>query len=72
MGSIPTLRNDILNMFISLLLSLGISAALSSATPEFGGKRRAECVNTRLPLSTLLRAGYTVKLKKIYKEIIYY
>ena len=30
---------------------------------EFGGKFGAECLNTRLPLPTLLHAGYSVKLK---------
>ena len=44
------------------------SAALSYATQhamlsEFGGKWEAEFRNTRLPLSTLLHAGYSVKLK---------
>ena len=42
------------------------SAALSSATKhvmpqKIGG---TECRNTRLPLPTLLYAGYSVKLKK--------
>ena len=46
-------------------------AALSSATQhtlptEFGGKWGTECLNTRLPLPTMLCAGYSVKLKKNY------
>ena len=45
------------------------SAVLSSATqlampPEFGGKWRTECLNTRFSLPTLLCAGYRVKLKE--------
>ena len=28
--------------------------------PEFGGKWEVECLSTRLPLSTLLHAGYSV------------
>ena len=30
--------------------------------PEFGGKWEADCLNTRVPLSTLLHEGYSVKL----------
>ena len=42
-------------------------AALSSATQhaipsEFGRKWGTECLKTRFPLSTLLHAGYSVKL----------
>ena len=32
--------------------------------PEFGRKWGTECLNTRFSLPTLLRAGYSVKLKK--------
>ena len=43
--------------------------ALSSATqhvmpPKFGGKWGGQCLNTRLPLPTLLREVYSVKPKK--------
>ena len=43
------------------------SAALSSANqhampPDFGRKWGTECLNTKFPLSTLLCAGYSVKL----------
>ena len=42
-----------------MTLSSAIQHAILS---EFGGKRGAECLNTRLPLPTLLCAGYSVKL----------
>ena len=56
--------------FFALVLTN--SAALSSANllicwwrsampPKFGGKWGAECFNSRLPLPTLLHAGYIVK-----------
>ena len=49
-------------------------AALSSALhhamlPEFSGKWRAECLNTKLPLPTLLQAGYSVNIKEMFKTI---
>ena len=34
-------------------------------SPKFGGKWGMECFNTRLPLPTLLCAGYSVKLIKL-------
>ena len=51
--------------FIALVSRL--NAALSSATQhtmplELGGKWGTECLNARFPLSTLLCAGYSVKL----------
>ena len=39
-------------------------------SPECGGKGGAECLNTRLPLSTLLQAGYNIYLKKNVKLIV--
>ena len=50
------------------------SAALSSATqhamsPEFGGKWGTECLNTRFLQPTLVCAGYSVKLKKILRNM---
>ena len=50
------------------------SAALSSATqwatpPELGGKWGTESLNTRFPLPTLLRAGYSVKLIFLFRNI---
>ena len=50
------------------------AAALSSATqhtipPEFGGKWATEDLITRFLLPTLLCAVYSVKLKKIIKEL---
>ena len=41
------------------------SASKHAMPPEFCGNWRAECLNTERPLSTLLDAGYSVKLKKI-------
>ena len=46
------------------------SAVLGSATqhampPEFSRKWQTECLNTRFPLTTLLCAGYSVKLNWI-------
>ena len=69
-GSIPTRGNEIfiyIYVFISSHWCRGESAALSSATqhampPEIGKKWGTECLNTRFPLPTLLRAGYSVKL----------
>ena len=76
-GSIPTRRDEIFNyIFISSLWCRGESAALSSATqhampPEIGEKWETEYLNTRLPLPTLLCAGYSVKLKKKVLDILY-
>ena len=33
--------------------------------PAFGGKWETECLNTGLPLPTLIYAGYSVKVKII-------
>ena len=47
----------------------GIGAALRSAIPhamptEFVRKWEAQCLNTTLPLPTLLYAGYSMKMKE--------
>ena len=71
-GSIPTQGDEIfiyIYVFISSLWCRGESEQLSSATqhsmpPEIGGNWGTECLNTRFPLSTLVGAGYSVKLKK--------
>ena len=61
-------RNIYLNLYFHFFALVSRqSAALSSATqhampPEFGRKWGTECLNTRFPLPTLLRAGYSVKL----------
>ena len=64
--SIPTGEDEIfiyIYIFISSLCCRGESVALSHAMPlEIGGKCGTECLNTRFPLPTLLRAGYSVKL----------
>ena len=53
------------------------NAALSSATqyampPELSGIWGAEYLNTKLPLSTLLREGYSVKMKKNSRNLFSY
>ena len=53
------------------------SAALSFATQqamplEFGGKWGVECLNTMLPLPTLLHTECCVKLKKKNVNEVYY
>ena len=40
------------------------SATQHEMTPEYGVKWETECLNTKLPLPTLLCAGYSVKLKQ--------
>ena len=35
-----------------------------NSPPEFGGKWEVEYFNTRLPLSILVQAGYSVNIKK--------
>ena len=47
-------------------------AAQHTMPPKFGRKWGAECLNTRLPLPTLLHAGYSVKLKKNKRNIRIY
>ena len=60
--------NIYLNLYFHLFALVSRqSAALSSVTqlampPGSGRKRRMECINTRFPLPTLLRTGYSVKL----------
>ena len=57
-----------LNLYFHLFVLVSKqSAALSSAIqhampPEFGREWGTECLNTRFPLPTLLRAGYSVNL----------
>ena len=71
-GAIPTLGNEIfikIYIFISSLWCRVKNVALTSATqhkmpPDFGGKWGMECFNSRFSLSTLLCAGYSVKVKK--------
>ena len=42
---------------------MAVSSVTRHAMPsEFGGKSGTECINTRVPLVTLLCAGYSVKL----------
>ena len=55
--------------FIFSFIRSGVAtkAGLNSATqhampPELGGKWGMKCLNTKFPLSTLLCAGYSVKL----------
>ena len=52
-----------------------LCAALNSATQalhlELGGKWKTECLATRFPLSTLLCAGYSVKLTNKNKNYKY-
>ena len=45
------------------LVSRHSAAAKHPTSTEFGGKWGAECLNTRLNLSTLLLVGYSIKLK---------
>ena len=59
MRSIPTRANEIFNNFIYLrsrviAKSVGEFRYSNAITPEFGGKWGAVCLNTRLPLPTLL------------------
>ena len=69
-GFDPQIRrwNIYLNLYFNFFAQVSIlSAALNSATqhampPEFCRKWGTECLNTRLPLPTLLSAGYSVKL----------
>ena len=65
-GSIPT-QGDEFNLFlrsgVDLKRGVAAAAATQHAMPqEFGGKRGTECLNTSFPLSTLLCAGYSVKM----------
>ena len=61
-------------------MAQGQSAAMSSAAQiampsEFGRKWEEEYLNTELPLSNLLHAGYSVKLKinnMKYEEVYLY
>ena len=54
-------------MCVTLTLTL-MSAVLNSATQQtsrkFSGNCWTEYLNTKVPLSTLLHAGYSVNLKK--------
>ena len=59
--------------YLLIFLRSGVEAreSLSSATqhamlPEFDGNGGTECLNNRLPLPTLLCAGYSVKVICIY------
>ena len=71
-GIDPHLRrwNIYLNLYFHFFVLVSrLSTALSTATqhampPEFGRKWGTECVNTKLPLPTLLCALYSVKLIK--------
>ena len=69
-GSVPTQGNELLFLIDISFLRSGIKAKkLSSASQlavsqKFGAKWRTQCLNARFPLSTLIYAGYSVKLKK--------
>ena len=46
------------------------SATQHAMPPELGGEWETECLNTRLPMPTLLCAGYSVKLIYIFFKLV--
>ena len=71
MSSILTRGNKIFDIPIFFALVSRHSAVLDSnnqyaISPEFGGKWGMECLNTLLPLPTLLCTEYDAKKQKSY------
>ena len=77
-GSIPflfrkfSMKKVLIKYLIFSFLRSGVEAKrgvelchLTRNASKFGGKWGVECLDTKLPLSTLLHTGYSVKLKKI-------
>ena len=54
-------------LYIYLLLRFGVEAKLPplNTPPEFGEKWPVECLNTRLPMTTLILAGYMREGEKV-------